>query len=52
MNTIDLQKELTGIPDLDIKILLELSDKDLTNLCSVSEYIAKFCQADVFGRKK
>ena len=38
--------DLTGIPDTDIYILLELDDQDLINVCQVNKYVRKICNRD------
>jgi hypothetical protein len=40
----------TGIKDLDIKILSELSDKDLYNVCRVNTLLSKICNDNNFWR--
>lgn len=37
---------LTGIPDTDIYILLELEDQDLINICQVNNYVRNICNKD------
>jgi len=45
-------KFLTGIPELDEKILMNLNAKDLFNACAVNQYVQSVCQADTFWKKK
>ena len=39
---------LTGLPDTDILILLQLNDQELTRVCRSSRYLNQLCQNDFF----
>ncbi len=36
--------ELTGVPDVDIQILLRLNDSDISNMCEVNTYADSLCE--------
>ena len=49
METTDLEyytQLLTGIPEIDIKIINELTNKDLFRFCQVNKYARELCQTD------
>lgn len=43
---------LTGIRDLDVKILMDVPDEDLYNLCRTNEYFSEICRDDAFWRER
>ena len=42
----------TGVKDIDFKILQELDDVDLTNICLVNTYINDICKDETFWRNR
>ncbi len=43
---------LTGYEDLDLKIMMELDDKEISLLCGVNQYAAQLCKTKHFWIKK
>lgn len=43
-----MNRSLSGNPDVDKLILLQLSDKDLQSICVSDKYIQRLCQDDYF----
>ena len=43
-----IERSLTGIKDVDLKILSELDDKSLLNFCQTSKYGNQLCQNEIF----
>ena len=41
-------KTLSGIKDIDLKILQELEDTDFDKVCSVNKYVKKLCDDETF----
>jgi len=41
-------KTLSGIRDVDLKILQELEDHEISKVCSVNKYVAKLCEDESF----
>lgn len=41
-------KALTGIKDVDLKILQELKDNEISLVCSVNKYVARLCENESF----
>ena len=56
MHNIDVDEDeeviLTGNPEIDINILLNLDIKSLSKFCSTSKYVQDFCSDDYFWQKK
>ncbi len=46
------KRTLTGIKDVDFKILSELGDRDLLHFCTVDKYANKLCQDEGFWRRR
>ena len=42
----------TGVKDIDFKILEELDDSDLTNVCVVNTYLNDICKDETFWRNR
>ena len=40
--------KISGIKDLDFKILMSLDDKELGNICQVNKYINSLCKDNIF----
>lgn len=45
-------KNFTQIKDLDLKILSELNDRDLLNICLTNKYFSRLCQNEDFWRNR
>lgn len=43
---------MTGVPEIDINILLQLDDESLTHVCQVDEYIRTLCNGDDLWRRR
>lgn len=43
---------MTGVPEIDINILLQLDDASLTHVCQVDEYIRSLCNSDDLWRRR
>jgi hypothetical protein len=42
-------KEITGIKDLDLKILMEMDDRELLSICaSQNKYFYRICKSEIF----
>jgi len=41
-------KTFTGIKDIDLKIIQQLSDKEIPIVCSVNKYVSKLCEDESF----
>ncbi len=40
--------QITGVKDLDFKILMSLDDKELGNICQANKYINSLCKDNIF----
>ena len=48
----ELEKSLSGIKDVDLKILSELDDETLLNFCVTNKYGSQLCQDEMFWRNR
>ena len=43
---------LTGLKDVDMEIILQLEDRELSRVCSVNKYVNEICQSDAFWYRR
>jgi hypothetical protein len=43
---------LTGVRDVDMEIIMNLTDRELPAVCSVNKYVNDICQSDAFWYKR
>ncbi|GAG48290.1 unnamed protein product, partial [marine sediment metagenome] len=47
-----MEKNFSGIPDVDMQILEKLPDKDLGQVCQTSKYVQSLCQNETFWHQR
>lgn len=52
MESDSAKSTLTGIKDLDLKIMMELSDRDLINYCKTDRFARRICKDENFWRNR
>jgi hypothetical protein len=46
------EMSLTGVGDVDMEIILQLEDRELSRVCCVNKYLNEICQSDTFWYKR